>query len=413
MAKIQILGQFECVTESGILAVAEQIKYSNTTVADALGNKQDALTFDSEPTSNSLNPVTSGGLYLTLETLETELKEYADDVASSANVTLRRIVVSKSGWVLDESHPRYSTNILPGNVETKKYYDVHLSSNNSEDVDIKCAKSDIRVIAESDGLYLHAFNATADAGWSNNEPDFDFEIEIITIPITSDTVGLSYDLGDDFVIAITAPLEERVDELESGLGTVDDTPSEDGTTVWSRVKQLQTDVSSINSKIGSYTDVASASSTVVWPRLKNAESEITSIKEGLGTSSDEPSSSGSTAWSRIIQSQSDIAEIKEQIDGVDLTALEKMILCAQNRIVDTSSWVESGDTAYPYKSEVSMPGLDNSYFPVVQFSDEDVSVFDFSPNTTPKTDAVVIYAKSVPNRSISIPNIICFKGKTV
>ena len=40
MAKIQILGQFDCVTAEGILAISEQIKYGDTTVKDALDNAE-------------------------------------------------------------------------------------------------------------------------------------------------------------------------------------------------------------------------------------------------------------------------------------------------------------------------------------------------------------------------------------
>lgn len=38
-------------------------KFVKTTIADELDTKQDTLTFDSAPTENSLNPVTSGGVY--------------------------------------------------------------------------------------------------------------------------------------------------------------------------------------------------------------------------------------------------------------------------------------------------------------------------------------------------------------
>ena len=60
-----------------------------------------------------------------------------------------------------------------------------------------------------------------------------------------------------------------------------------------------------------------------------------------------------------------------------------------------------------------MTGLSASYFPIVQFDDADVAAFYLSPNVTPKTDAITIYCKTQPSRSITIPNIICFKGTAV
>lgn len=456
MAKIQILGQFDCVTEDKILAVAEQIKYADTTVALAIAGKQNSLTFDNTPTQSSSNPVTSGGLYTKLETMDAELKAYADSAASSANVTLRTVTVSKSGWAVSGGHPRYSTNILPGSVETKKYYDVHLASSVSSEVSILCAKSDIRVVQESNGLFLHAYNPTVDAGWSNNTPSFDFTIEIITIPITSNVTGLSYDIGDDFVINVTKDLDTRLSTAENSLGSSSDAASASGTTAWSRLKQAQADITSINTKIGSSTDAASSSSTVVWPRIKSVESNITTLQNGLGASSDAASASGTTAWSRIKQLQSDvtttqgnvttlqtnvtalqnglgtssdaasetgttawsrikqnasdIADIQAAIGGIDFSS---MILYTSNKTIATSAWSASDNVDYPFSADIAMTGLSASYFPIVQFEDEDVQTFALSGKVLPKTNAITIYCKTKPNRAITVPNIICFKGQAV
>lgn len=456
MAKIQILGQLDCVTEDKLLAVAEQIKYADTTVALALAGKQNSLTFDNTPTQNSSNPVTSDGLYTKLETMDAELKAYADSAASSANVTLRTVTVSKSGWAVSGGHPRYSTNILPGSVETKKYYDVHLASSVSSEVSILCAKSDIRVVQESNGLFLHAYNPTSDAGWSSNKPSFDFTIEIITIPITSNVTGLSYDIGDDFVINVTKDLDTRLSTAESSLGSSSDAASASGTTAWSRLKQAQTDITSINTKIGSSTDAASSSSTVVWPRIKSVESNITTLQNGLGASSDAASASGTTAWSRIKQLQSDmtaaqgnvttlqtnvtalqnglgtssdaasatgttawsrikqnasdIADIQAAIGGIDFSS---MILYTSNKTVATSAWGASDNVDYPFSADIAMTGLSASYFPIIQFEDEDVQTFALSGKVLPKTNAITIYCKTKPNRAITVPNIICFKGQAV
>lgn len=78
MAKIRILGQFDCVTSDKILAVSEQISYEDTTVAAALDAKQDELTFDSEPVQSSTNPVTSGGLYTKFSQLDSDIASKQD-----------------------------------------------------------------------------------------------------------------------------------------------------------------------------------------------------------------------------------------------------------------------------------------------------------------------------------------------
>lgn len=47
--------------------------YTKTEVDTALGNKQNTLTFDTTPTANSTNPVTSGGIYNVIGDIETLL----------------------------------------------------------------------------------------------------------------------------------------------------------------------------------------------------------------------------------------------------------------------------------------------------------------------------------------------------
>ena len=56
-----------------------------TTVADALDDKQNTLTFDNTPTEGSTNPVTSGGIATKLSEINTNLsqKANASDVATA------------------------------------------------------------------------------------------------------------------------------------------------------------------------------------------------------------------------------------------------------------------------------------------------------------------------------------------
>lgn len=86
MATIPILGQFNSVTSEQILAIAEQIKFGNTTVAAELAAKQNSLTFDSTPTNGSTNPVTSGGIYSALSSIQDALVIDNTPTANSNNL---------------------------------------------------------------------------------------------------------------------------------------------------------------------------------------------------------------------------------------------------------------------------------------------------------------------------------------
>ena len=86
MAKIPILGEFNSVTASQILAVAEQIKYRDTTVAAALDGKQGTITVDPTPTEDSTNPVSSGGVYTALQDIQGTLVIDSVPTANSNNL---------------------------------------------------------------------------------------------------------------------------------------------------------------------------------------------------------------------------------------------------------------------------------------------------------------------------------------
>lgn len=47
-------------------------------IKTALRGKQDALTFDTAPTANSANPVTSGGVKTALDALARQIPSYTD-----------------------------------------------------------------------------------------------------------------------------------------------------------------------------------------------------------------------------------------------------------------------------------------------------------------------------------------------
>lgn len=59
---------------AGSAAIAELIHKTKA----ALRGKQDALHFDAEPTANSTNPVTSGGVKDALDELKRQIPSYED-----------------------------------------------------------------------------------------------------------------------------------------------------------------------------------------------------------------------------------------------------------------------------------------------------------------------------------------------
>lgn len=132
----------------------------------------------------------------------------------------------------------------------------------------------------------------------------------------------------------------------------------------------------------------------------------TTSANGLMSSSDKTSLN--TLTTQMSTAQTNITSLQTSV-----TALGNLILCGTGKQVTSSKWSSSGEEVYLYKADVAMTGVDSSYFPLVQFNDADINSFEFSPKTTPKTNAVTIYCKTKPNRTITIPNIICFKGKLV
>lgn len=55
--------------ETGVPALWEKVKAA---ISSALAAKQDKLTFDSTPTSDSTNPVTSGGIYSAINAVKVD-----------------------------------------------------------------------------------------------------------------------------------------------------------------------------------------------------------------------------------------------------------------------------------------------------------------------------------------------------
>lgn len=79
----------------GIYYTETEINTKIDAINDSINKKQDELTFDSTPTSNSTKPVTSGGVYTALSGKQATITGGATTIASS-NLTASRALVSNS-----------------------------------------------------------------------------------------------------------------------------------------------------------------------------------------------------------------------------------------------------------------------------------------------------------------------------
>lgn len=104
--------------------------------------------------------------------------------------------------------------------------------------------------------------------------------------------------------------------------------------------------------------------------------------------------------------------ISTRVDGLEETT-PMMILFANNVAVDSSKWVASEDTTYPYKAVINMQNVTENHFPIVQFNNADVADFEFSSISTSGEGTITIMCKTAPDRTITLPSIICYKGTVV
>jgi len=91
----------------------------------------------------------------------------------------------------------------------------------------------------------------------------------------------------------------------------------------------------------------------------------------------------------------------------------KIIFSSASLTLATSRWSSSGDTTYPYKATINMPGVTENFLPVVQFSDSDTLLYDFSPVATTGAGTITIMCKTAPTTAITIPQIVCYRGQAV
>lgn len=136
-----------------------------------------------------------------LKSALTSLKNKIESVKVNRTIA----TISKSNWATSTTQGRFKyTGVLE--CSNYNYYDVHLTTDTDNSISIMCANSDIRAIVENSELNLYAFG---------DKPTENFRVEIITTPIKQNAIGLTYDIGDDFLVypAITDKLRTDVDAL--------------------------------------------------------------------------------------------------------------------------------------------------------------------------------------------------------
>lgn len=123
----------------------------------------------------------------------------------NAKSTRTAATISTSNWAVYDNIWKYSNILSTSNYH---YYDVHLATDTSNAISLMCANSDIRAKIEGSQINLYAYA---------QKPTSNFTLEIITTPTNTNDVGLTYDIGDDYLVypAITDALDVRITALET------------------------------------------------------------------------------------------------------------------------------------------------------------------------------------------------------
>lgn len=109
-----------------------------------------------------------------------------------------------------------------------------------------------------------------------------------------------------------------------------------------------------------------------------------------------------------------LGQLKDALMDVKNILLENRILFSQQNIsIASNRWSSSGNSTYPYKAVVDVPGVTSSFYPIVQFSDTDSSTYDFSPSATSGDGTVTVMCKTSPSSAITIAQIVCYRGQLV
>lgn len=225
-----------------------------------------------------------------------------DSEITKAKSVRSTVTITAANWAAVQGETNVFKYANVASASAYHFYDLHLAPDTTDATALMCANADIRVKIESGQINLYCYGT---------KPTGNFVLEIIASPTTTNDIGLTYDIGDDFLVypSITDGLESRIAALESGTSNA--------------------------------------------------------------------------------------------------------ILIATNVSIPTNRWAASSDTNYPYKAEITMQHVTADYYPMVQFSDADSKLYDFSGVATTGSGTVTIFCKTSPSTVVTVANILCYKCVTV
>lgn len=101
-------------------------------------------------------------------------------------------------------------------------------------------------------------------------------------------------------------------------------------------------------------------------------------------------------------------------DGNDITlytiGAQERFLCGRNKTIATSAWASDATYAdYPYRASFTLPTITALSFAEIVFSPADATSGNFAPVCDTYAGGVYIYAKTVPDATITIPTIIVWR----
>ena len=99
----------------------------------------------------------------------------------------------------------------------------------------------------------------------------------------------------------------------------------------------------------------------------------------------------------------------QQLEAGTGVELKKLVFANQN--VATSAWAEEKTYEdYPFRASVALSGVISTMIPQVVFSVAALAENSFAPVAECYNGGVYIYASDKPEKAVTIPTIICWKG---
>ena len=106
---------------------------------------------------------------------------------------------------------------------------------------------------------------------------------------------------------------------------------------------------------------------------------------------------------------SDVTNLQTTLDG-KASSSHTHTVQATNISVATSAWASSTTYSnYPFQATITVSGVTSSMIPEVIFGLTEAESGNFAPIAASTTNGVIIYAKTQPTASITIPAVICHK----